>query len=294
MEDFKDMKVLGEGIGINFFGSSCFDKNMRPAISTDRIHVLFMDSGTLKLRGTKGDITICPGHLGLWNPRHPVRILKVEGDLALFTISFTLAFAVTYTPEDLRQHFFPLLMTDRPSLVQLDIKGKMAMAELLLDFSAREQLGETTLLYRQAMSENFGRLVLHLLKGYTDYPRQTGQSARNRLVTEFLILVDGNCRQWHSRYRYADRLAVTPHHLSKQIRSALGRTTKDIIHDRLLREAKIQLGTDRAIGDVGEELGFGSASTFSRFFKSRTSLSPSQYREGLGVIKKLNGKGYFL
>ncbi|NOQ74661.1 MAG: helix-turn-helix domain-containing protein [Crocinitomix sp.] len=77
---------------------------------------------------------------------------------------------------------------------------------------------------------------------------------------------------------YAAALNVSVKHLNKNVILALGKTTSDLIHDRILLEAKRMLIHGNAsIQEIAYDLGYEDASYFSRFFKKKTGISPSDF-----------------
>ncbi len=78
---------------------------------------------------------------------------------------------------------------------------------------------------------------------------------------------------------YADRLAIHVNHLNKVLKENTGKTTTEIISDRLVQEAKILLKqTDWNISEIAYSLGFEELAHFSNFFRKQTSLSPNAFR----------------
>lgn len=78
---------------------------------------------------------------------------------------------------------------------------------------------------------------------------------------------------------YADRLAVHVNHLNKVLKENTGKTTTNIISDRIIKEAKILLKqTDWNISEIAYCLGFEEIAHFSNFFKKQTSLAPLGFR----------------
>ena len=61
---------------------------------------------------------------------------------------------------------------------------------------------------------------------------------------------------------------------------ALGRSPITLVHQRLAREACLLLsGSDLSVERLSADLGFTSASHFSRFFKRHMNLGPKAWRE---------------
>ncbi len=78
---------------------------------------------------------------------------------------------------------------------------------------------------------------------------------------------------------YADRLAVHVNHLNKVLKENTGKTTTNIISERIVKEAKILLKqTDWNISEIAYCLGFEEIAHFSNFFKKQTSLAPLGFR----------------
>jgi AraC family transcriptional activator of pobA len=78
---------------------------------------------------------------------------------------------------------------------------------------------------------------------------------------------------------YADRLAVHVNHLNKVLRENTGKTTTDIISNRIVQEAKILLKqTDWNVSEIAYSLGFEQIAHFSNFFRKQTSLTPIAFR----------------
>jgi len=78
---------------------------------------------------------------------------------------------------------------------------------------------------------------------------------------------------------YADRLAIHVNYLNKAIKINTGRTTTNIINQRIEQEAKILLKqTDWNVSEIANCLGFKEVAHFSNFFRKQTSFSPVAFR----------------
>ncbi|MBO4504639.1 MAG: helix-turn-helix transcriptional regulator [Bacteroidales bacterium] len=100
------------------------------------------------------------------------------------------------------------------------------------------------------------------------------------IFQEFLTLVNRYADKEHNIAFYADRLCLTPNHLGTSIREASGVTVLDWIHRRIIQQAKLLLMySDLPVGEIADQLNFSSASSFCKFFKKKTDITPLQYRE---------------
>ena len=78
---------------------------------------------------------------------------------------------------------------------------------------------------------------------------------------------------------FADRLSVHVNHLNKVLKENIGKTTTDIISNRVVQEAKILLKqTDWSVSEIAYCLGFEEVAHFSNFFKKQTALAPAAFR----------------
>ncbi|GAA3927678.1 helix-turn-helix domain-containing protein [Chitinophaga oryziterrae] len=78
----------------------------------------------------------------------------------------------------------------------------------------------------------------------------------------------------------AASLHVSPNYLSSLLKTLTGKSTQQHIQDKLIRRAKEMLSTTRlSVGEVAYALGFDYPQSFSKLFKSKTKLSPADFRE---------------
>lgn len=79
---------------------------------------------------------------------------------------------------------------------------------------------------------------------------------------------------------YADKLCLTPKYLSKLVKAASGHSAPDWIDSYVLLEAKNMLRySGMPIKEIVSRLNFPNPSTFHKFFKLKTGLTPLQYRK---------------
>lgn len=78
----------------------------------------------------------------------------------------------------------------------------------------------------------------------------------------------------------ASELNLTPNYLSKLLKTLSGRSTQQHIHEKIIEKAKIKLSTtSSSISEIAYELGFEHSQSFSKLFKSKTSISPIEFRQ---------------
>lgn len=103
------------------------------------------------------------------------------------------------------------------------------------------------------------------------------------LVKKFKQLIEEQCTQNLSISEYAAILNITPSHLSEVVKSITGRTSSDLINDRMVLEIKRLLKySDLTINEIAYKLNFADQSYFAKYVKKNTQLSPKELRNQLG------------
>lgn len=78
----------------------------------------------------------------------------------------------------------------------------------------------------------------------------------------------------------AEELNVSPKYLSTLLKVLTGQNTQQHIHDKLIEVAKTKLSTtDLSVSEIAYELGFEHIQSFSKLFKTKTKLSPLEFRQ---------------
>ena len=101
-----------------------------------------------------------------------------------------------------------------------------------------------------------------------------------RRLLRFRQLVEAQFRQHWTVARYATELGLSADGLHDLCTRTLARTPLALLHQRVGREAcGLLAGTDLSVERLATELGFGSSSHFSRFFKRLMGVGPRAWRD---------------
>jgi len=120
-------------------------------------------------------------------------------------------------------------------------------------------------------------LLLRLHGEHTQKEQTPG--ARDALVQRFRTLAEQHFREHRGLPFYAQALGVTPDHLSRSCRNATRQSALQLLHERLMLEARRLLAyTPMSILEVAAAIGYQDPAYFSKFFTRATGHSPSQYR----------------
>ncbi|MFD1140336.1 AraC family transcriptional regulator [Larkinella insperata] len=125
-------------------------------------------------------------------------------------------------------------------------------------------------------------LLIYLSRLYTEQFTQAQQQVDRQLVKRFQSLVEARFKELHQVADYADLLHLSAGHLSETIKQQSGKTAIELIHERLVLEAKrLLFHTDHSVKEITARLGFEDASYFNRFFKRLTTRTPVEYRTSI-------------
>jgi AraC family transcriptional activator of pobA len=100
-----------------------------------------------------------------------------------------------------------------------------------------------------------------------------------QLHRRFSAQLEADYARHHDAAHYAQELRVPAAALSRALVEASGRTTKELISDRVMLEAsRLLLFSDLTIGEIAYRTGFRDQLYFSRAFKRNRGAAPSDYR----------------
>ena len=131
---------------------------------------------------------------------------------------------------------------------------------------------------------------IELLLNYSNrfYKRQfiTRKAASNELLQKLEDILDEyfnnerSLSQGIPTVQYLSEQAnISPSYLSDMLRSLTGQNAQQHIHNKLIEKAKEKLSvTSLSVSEIAYELGFEHPQSFSKLFKTKTNLSPLQFR----------------
>ncbi|MCC8423502.1 AraC family transcriptional regulator [Mucilaginibacter sp. UR6-11] len=134
----------------------------------------------------------------------------------------------------------------------------VAQLELLLTYA--ERFYQRQFITRKIASHEILTRLEDLLSGYFS----SGALAKEGLPSVTYI---------------AETLNISPGYLSGLLKSLTGQSTQQHLHDKLIELAKEKLSTTNlSVSQIAYELGFEHLQSFSKLFKTKTNLSPLEFR----------------
>jgi AraC family transcriptional regulator, transcriptional activator of pobA len=113
--------------------------------------------------------------------------------------------------------------------------------------------------------------------------RRDADDAEVQLQRRFAERLEADFAAHHDAAHYAEALAVPASALSRALVTVTGRSTKELITERVMLEAlRLLRFTDLSVGEIAHRVGFGDPLYFSRAFKRHTGRAPLAYREAVG------------
>ncbi len=98
----------------------------------------------------------------------------------------------------------------------------------------------------------------------------------------FLRILEDNYKRPEGVQLYADKMNTSVRNLNLITNSIFGKSVSEIIETRKLIEARqMLLASEMTISEIGFELGYNEKSYFTRVFRKKTGLTPSDFRKAM-------------
>ncbi|MET0298653.1 MAG: helix-turn-helix transcriptional regulator [Flavitalea sp.] len=105
----------------------------------------------------------------------------------------------------------------------------------------------------------------------------------NPVLAQYIALIDVHFRDQRSVSFYASQIGVTANYLNVLCRKLIDIPASVVIQSRVLLEAKRLLrASTLSMKEIVYELGFYDNTSFSKFFRTHSGVTPTAFREGKG------------
>lgn len=148
----------------------------------------------------------------------------------------------------------------------------------------KEMHGEGS--FSEAVLKSYLQLILALCSREKLDSMQTSilNQPFNIEKTRIERLIDENYLEQRAPAFYAEQLNFSPSALSKKTKKYFGKSPIQLIQDKVILEAKKQLHlTFKSVKEIASDLNFQDEFYFSRYFKKGVGISPTHFREKVGI-----------
>lgn len=248
----------------------------------DAITLLFCYGGTLRYRVNLQEFEVSEPCILFNLPENIVQLVRTDG-IQLFAV-FISTHMLQAMPSDMLQRAYAYMamnQNNHRAMVPLE-----RMSELLPYY----ELTKSTLAHPQAETEDIIRslmmsFMLNLFALFSEYrpanalePSAANSRGNRRLYDRFMDLLSKYHQQERQVQFYADKMCVSPKYLSMAVKEYSGKCPSDWIADYVVAEAKSLLHySNLSVQEVAFHLNFPSQSSFGKFFKQQTGISPLKY-----------------
>lgn len=216
------------------------------------------------------------------NREIPYRWEVHEGVCKGYACMFTEDFLPLHT--HLRPADWAVFNGSAQSVFKLDTKTKAAFTSLfekMLNEQASNYVHKYDLLFLYVLECIHGALKLEPEKELQSRPAATrlAESFKSLLAGQFPLAYPHQQVSLRTPQQFADRLAVHTNSLNRALKEATGKTTTQLINERLMLEARALLvHSNWSIGQISSSLGFEEPTHFARAFRAITGQAPSSLR----------------
>ncbi len=125
-------------------------------------------------------------------------------------------------------------------------------------------------------------MLIHAQRHYASSGLPVMISTTDRLVEDYIGLIDLHFREKQRVHEYAAMLSITPGHLTDTVRARTGMAASQFIYQRITLEAKRRLlYSEQTVAEVGYALNFQDPSYFTRFFRRECGVAPGEFRNNI-------------
>jgi len=249
-----------------------------PQISNG-ITLVFCLRGSVRIRVNVQEYLVAESSVTVLLPNYVVQFLEESKDLSVKVLFFPFDFTSEMKVGNSINDIFKAV--DRNSCLTLKQNDFVELLRLHTSIARLCKKNET-IYQKEAIKNLVYALIYELIDLHMEYehPDNRNTISRNHQIFEnFMRLLYERHRTERTVEFYADKLFITPKHLSRVVKEMSSKTVSVWIDDMVVLSAKALLkSTDMQVSLIADELHFANASFFSNYFKKRTNLTPLEYR----------------
>ena len=261
-------------------------KGLTFPVKIDFILSIMCEQGTLVLNYDQRTFSLSKNCILVLRPGHVMNSYHVSADFRGHCIMVSSDYLGDTLPSMSRILPCMVGVMDRP-VIQLTDEEAQNQLELYRILRKKAYESNPTPFRLETVSSMLKALIFETLGLYSEHMSEDNVGKMRRkdaILYDFIRYVERDFRSERAVSYYAQKLCVSPKHLSATVKEASGRTASDWIDSYVVMEAKIMLrNTGMTIQEISMKLNFANQSFFGKYFKHLVGVSPKEYRVTAGA-----------
>lgn len=268
---------------VGFEGNAVFSQ-LSSAMLLNSFTAILVLSGNASISVNYRSYRVTPGTVILLSASHVFRFTDIGPDLKCMCLFVSREFMEEMDSTDMihRRIKYGVRLFSHPVLTVAPVNSGILEERLHAVRAAIENTSH--IYYKEVILNNLFAFYLDLSDIIDRAGDLTEDGAHlNRyenLIKLFMEQLVSHYRREHKTEFYASQLNISPHYLTLILKRITGQSASDFIFEMLYSEARMLLKHSRlSIQEIASLLHFSDQSSFGKFFKRKSGLSPADYRK---------------
>lgn len=275
-------------INCTTIGAVEIERLFAPTVCLDAVSALLVLSGTATVEINYRPHPVSSGTLILFGASHLFHVSRCSTDCECLCLLVSRKFMEEMDSTEMiqRRIRYGVRLYTRP-LVPLGSNEASQIRSRMLDID--RSIDRTDHLYYPELILNsllaFYLDLSNLIERLPELHPGSTPTRHESIIGTFIELLVEHYRTEHKVEFYASRLNLSAHYLTLIVRRVTGQSPCDFIFEMLYSEARSLLSHSKlSVQEIAARLNFSDQSSFGKFFKRRSGLSPANFRkEGTGL-----------
>lgn len=235
--------------------------------------------GSVSYRQDTKELLLTPGHMIIASEHHVIDNYRASADLEGLCMMVSVPFysEIIRSVSDISSL---IIFSYQHPVFPLSERDQQVFRDYF--YVIRKKIAESSNHYRHELVRT---LMLAMFYDLSNVLYQSSRDVHMRhkrsdmVFTQFIKLVEENCRQERRVSWYAQQLCITPKYLSELVKQCSKRTPNDWIDNYVTLEVRNMLkNSNKSVKQIAEDMHFPNQSFLGKYFKERVGMSPSKYR----------------
>jgi len=247
---------------------------------------ILVQKGTMKIYVDYYPYTLSANCILILMPTHILQVDTFSSDFQAKMLLLDMEFLQDNRPDNAHISITNFMEMRKKPVIEL-IREENNHLETYIN-NVKEKIRLRTHLLQTEVIKNtiasFALELANILLGKRENLHTPTLSRQEDIMNKFLTLLLEHCKEEHEVSFYAEKLFITPQYLSLVLKGLTGNTANTFIDKAIMSEAKILIRSNEySIQQIADILHFADQSTFGKFFKKHTGVSPLEYKKRLAL-----------